>query len=137
MILVEVVHRNSMPIYDIPGTPSSYWLVSFDKHGAELEDQAAGTHTFLSEHILSETSKKTKTSPMPGDLNDVYQHYLMRAKQEDQIRTALLAGKKPAEAIVNHGFLQTADEWQNRLFKKQPSTVLDFFLSAGVKTRSS
>jgi phosphatidylserine/phosphatidylglycerophosphate/cardiolipin synthase-like enzyme len=60
---------------------------------------------------------------------DVYQHYLMRAKQEDQIRSALLAGKPPAKADVNHGFLQTSDKWQNRFFTKQPSTVLDYFLA--------
>jgi len=59
---------------------------------------------------------------------DIYQHYLMRAKQEDQIRKALLAGKKPTQATVNHGFLRTTDAWQDRFFKKQPSTVLDYFL---------
>ncbi len=60
---------------------------------------------------------------------DIYQHYLMRAKQEDQIRKALLAGKKPAQADINHGFLRTTDVWQDRFFKKQPSTVLDYFLN--------
>ena len=59
---------------------------------------------------------------------DIYQHYLMRAKQEDQIRKALLAGKKPTQATVNHGFLRTTDAWQDRFFKKHPSTVLDYFL---------
>jgi len=62
---------------------------------------------------------------------DVYQHYLMRAKQEDTIRSALLAGKKPAQADLNHGFLLTSDKWQDRFFKKQPKqprTVLDYFL---------
>jgi hypothetical protein len=59
---------------------------------------------------------------------DVYQHYLMRAKQEDKIRDALLAGKTPEQATVNHGFLLTTDQWQDPLFMKQPSTVLDYFL---------
>lgn len=54
----------------------------------------------------------------------------MRAKQEDQIRAAPLAGKKPAVAAVKHGFLQTSDKWQDRLFAKQPSTVLDYFRGA-------
>jgi len=58
---------------------------------------------------------------------DIYQHYLMRAKQEDQSRKALLAGKTSAQASVNHGFLQTSDKWQDRLFGKRPSTVLDYF----------
>ena len=43
-------------------------------------------------------------------------------------RKALLAGKKPTQATVNHGFLRTTDAWQDRFFKKQPSTVLDYFL---------
>jgi phosphatidylserine/phosphatidylglycerophosphate/cardiolipin synthase-like enzyme len=58
---------------------------------------------------------------------DIYQHYLMRAKQEDQIRNALLAGKKPTQQPTNQGFLKTTDVWEDR-FKAQPSTVLDYFL---------
>jgi len=59
---------------------------------------------------------------------DVYQHYLMRAKQEDQERKALLAGKTPQPPSVNHGFLTTTDSWQDRFFKKQPPTILSYFL---------
>jgi len=60
---------------------------------------------------------------------DVYQHYLMRAKQEDQIRKLLISGKKPKPQTQNHGFLQTTDAWQNRFFTRQPATILDYFLS--------
>jgi phosphatidylserine/phosphatidylglycerophosphate/cardiolipin synthase-like enzyme len=59
---------------------------------------------------------------------DVYQHYLMRAKQEDEQRKALLAGKKPKSPEVNHGFLKTNDTWQDRFLKPQPPTILDYFL---------
>ncbi|WP_377828319.1 hypothetical protein ACFKHW_30830 [Bradyrhizobium lupini] len=43
-----------MPLCEIPGSVSSYWLVGFDKDGDELKDPSAGTHTFLSARILSE-----------------------------------------------------------------------------------
>jgi hypothetical protein len=68
---------------------------------------------------------------------DVYQRHLMRAKQEDQIRTALLAGKKPAQAILNRGFLQTADKWQDRLFKERPSArcLIIFYRPASASAR--
>jgi phosphatidylserine/phosphatidylglycerophosphate/cardiolipin synthase-like enzyme len=59
---------------------------------------------------------------------DIDQHYLMRAKQEDQIRKALLAGKKPTQGPVGHGFLQTSDKWQDRLLAKQPANLRDYFL---------
>jgi hypothetical protein len=59
---------------------------------------------------------------------DIYQHYLMRAKQEDQVRTALLAGKKPPPQPVGHGFLQTTDGWQTGLFVGAPATARDYFL---------
>jgi phosphatidylserine/phosphatidylglycerophosphate/cardiolipin synthase-like enzyme len=59
---------------------------------------------------------------------DIYQHYLMRAKQEDQERKALLAGKAQKPPSVNHGFLITTDSWQDRYFKPQPPTILNYFL---------
>jgi phosphatidylserine/phosphatidylglycerophosphate/cardiolipin synthase-like enzyme len=59
---------------------------------------------------------------------DVYQHYLMRAKQEDQIRTALLAGKTPPQQPTGHGFLETTDAWQARLLAPAPATARDYFL---------
>jgi phosphatidylserine/phosphatidylglycerophosphate/cardiolipin synthase-like enzyme len=59
---------------------------------------------------------------------DVYQHYLMRAKQEDEMRKALLAGKPTKAPSANHGFLKATDTWQDRFFKPQPPTILDYFL---------
>jgi phosphatidylserine/phosphatidylglycerophosphate/cardiolipin synthase-like enzyme len=66
---------------------------------------------------------------------DVYQHYLMRAKQEDEERKALLAGKKPKSLEVNHGFLKINDTWQNRFLEPQPATILDYFLQTPVAPR--
>ena len=60
---------------------------------------------------------------------DIYQHYLMRAKQEDTIRAALLKGKSPKKASVNHGFLNTKDDWQDRFFGEQPLSAMSYFLS--------
>jgi hypothetical protein len=59
---------------------------------------------------------------------DVYQHYLMRAKQDDQVRTALLAGKKMPPQPTGHGFLQTTPAWQTRFFAPEPATARDYFL---------
>ena len=59
---------------------------------------------------------------------DVYQHYLMRAKQEDQIRAAIAAGKKPPALETGHGFLSTTDAWQSRFFAPSPSNAHDYFL---------
>jgi hypothetical protein len=59
---------------------------------------------------------------------DVYQHYLMRAKQENQVRTALLAGKKVPQQPTGHGFLQTTPAWQTRFFAPEPATARDYFL---------
>ncbi len=49
-----------MPIHAIPGTSSSYWLICFDKHGAERNDPAGG-HAYLSERIFSEARKQQPT----------------------------------------------------------------------------
>jgi phosphatidylserine/phosphatidylglycerophosphate/cardiolipin synthase-like enzyme len=59
---------------------------------------------------------------------DIYQHYLMRAKQEDEERKALLSGKPSKAPSVNHGFLKTGDGWQDRFLGPQPPTILDYFL---------
>src|ERR1700712_3683024 len=59
---------------------------------------------------------------------DIYQHYLMRAKQEDEARKALLSGKPQKPPSTNHGFLNTSDGWQGRFLKPQPPTILDYFL---------
>jgi len=49
-----------MPLYDIPGTSSSYWLLSFDKHGTEVEDRSPDTD-FLSERILAAARDQSPT----------------------------------------------------------------------------
>ena len=59
---------------------------------------------------------------------DVYQHYLMRAKQEDQIRTALLAGKPAPAPKTGQGFLNITDAWQARFLAPEPATARDYFL---------
>jgi phosphatidylserine/phosphatidylglycerophosphate/cardiolipin synthase-like enzyme len=63
---------------------------------------------------------------------DIYQHYLTRAKQEDEARKALLSGKPQKPPSVNHGFLKTSDGWQDRFLRPQPPTILDYFLEKPV-----
>jgi phosphatidylserine/phosphatidylglycerophosphate/cardiolipin synthase-like enzyme len=59
---------------------------------------------------------------------DIYDHYLFRAKLEDQLRETLKAGKQP-EADPGHGFLRTDDTWQDRYFASgRPKTSLEYFL---------
>jgi PLD-like domain len=63
---------------------------------------------------------------------DVYQHYLMRAKQEDQIRAALLAGKPQPKQTVAHGFLSTKDGWQDRFLGRTMADARTYFLGMGL-----
>jgi hypothetical protein len=58
---------------------------------------------------------------------DIYNHYLMRAKLEDQMRATLKAGE-PLKADTGHGFLKTNDSWQDRYFARRPSRSLDYFI---------
>ena len=68
---------------------------------------------------------------------DVYQHYLMRAKQEDRIRSAALAGTPPPTNPVNQGFLNTQDAWQARFFQPEPATARQYFLGIKAKLTSA
>ena len=61
----------------------------------------------------------------------------MRAKQKDQERQQVLAGKTPTPPSTNHGFLKTTDAWQDRFFKPQPPTILDYFLRSSPQTTMS
>jgi phosphatidylserine/phosphatidylglycerophosphate/cardiolipin synthase-like enzyme len=58
---------------------------------------------------------------------DIYNHYLLRAKLEDQMRTTLKSGKQP-QPDAGHGFLRTTDQWQDRFFPTPPASSLDYFL---------
>lgn len=58
---------------------------------------------------------------------DTYDHYVMRAKLEDQRRKALIeTGKAPPAS--SGGFLRLTDDWQDRWFKPGPRTSRDYFL---------
>jgi phosphatidylserine/phosphatidylglycerophosphate/cardiolipin synthase-like enzyme len=47
---------------------------------------------------------------------DVYDHYVMRAKLEDELRKALITTGAPPRA-ASGGFLRLDPSWQNRWFK--------------------
>jgi hypothetical protein len=51
---------------------------------------------------------------------------------EATFNNGILSTQKLLQQLLNRGFLQTADKWQDRLFKERPSTVVDYFLSTGV-----
>jgi hypothetical protein len=59
---------------------------------------------------------------------DVYDHYVMRAKLQDQLRKSLIATGKPPPTRAG-GFLDTTPQWQTRWFRpaSQP-TSRDYFL---------
>jgi phosphatidylserine/phosphatidylglycerophosphate/cardiolipin synthase-like enzyme len=58
---------------------------------------------------------------------DIYNHYLLRAKLEDQMRATLKSGQQP-QPDAGHGFLRTTDDWQSRYFPTRPYSSLDYFL---------
>jgi hypothetical protein len=65
---------------------------------------------------------------------DVYDHYVIRAKLEDELRDSLLEKGVPPQS-TGGGFLETtADEWQKRWFEanRDPNSR-DYFLSQVVK----
>jgi len=59
---------------------------------------------------------------------DVYDHYVMRAKLQDQLRKSLIATGLPP-ATQAGGFLKLTPEWQAKWFEPaaQP-TSRDYFL---------
>ncbi|EHR00253.1 hypothetical protein [Bradyrhizobium sp. WSM471] len=83
-----------MPLCQIPGSTSSYWLIAFDKNGTEISDQAAGAEALLSERILSELKLRPPTDIFlsshgwKGDLPGAKEQYnrwfgAMLARQDD------------------------------------------------------
>ena len=61
---------------------------------------------------------------------DVYDHYKFRAVLEQQMRDALLAGKKPPKKPTGQGFLETTDRWQDPYVTGEKGTESRYFLSA-------
>jgi len=64
---------------------------------------------------------------------DVYDHYVFRARLEQDLRAQLKAGKiksfaEAAAASQPHGLLRTDASWQDRHFLPRPLTCLDYFL---------
>ena len=59
---------------------------------------------------------------------DVYDHYVMRAKLEEQLRQSLIATGAPPPAKAG-GFLARDDSWQARWFAGGQPTSRDYFLS--------
>ena len=58
---------------------------------------------------------------------DVYDHYLMRARLEDERRKALIeTGKEPP--ATSGGFLHLTGDWQQRWFESEPRSSHDYFL---------
>lgn len=59
---------------------------------------------------------------------DVYDHYVMRAKLQDQLRKSLIASGLPPQTSAG-GFLSTDDHWQARWFQPSPMPMSrDYFL---------
>jgi phosphatidylserine/phosphatidylglycerophosphate/cardiolipin synthase-like enzyme len=66
---------------------------------------------------------------------DIYDHYVFRARLEDDLRNQLKAGKIKsfAEAATESkpgGLLRTDPGWQNRHFAPRPQSSLDYFLKS-------
>jgi len=67
---------------------------------------------------------------------DLYEHYLMRARLEEQIRKDIADGKltsyeEAAADVVPHGLLSLTDTWQKgKLESKGPSTMSYFLANA-------
>lgn len=61
---------------------------------------------------------------------DVYDHYVLRAKLQDQLRKSLIETGLPPQARSGGGFLRTNPGWQDRWFHPgRPATSRDYFLS--------
>ncbi len=61
---------------------------------------------------------------------DVYDHFKFRAALEQQLRDALLAGRKPPKKPTGKGFLQTGDKWQDLYVSGEKGKEPRYFLSA-------
>jgi phosphatidylserine/phosphatidylglycerophosphate/cardiolipin synthase-like enzyme len=65
---------------------------------------------------------------------DLYDHYVFRARVEQDIRQKLINGtihsyEEAAEQSKPRGLLKTTDMWQDKLLKKHPKSSLEYFLS--------
>lgn len=60
---------------------------------------------------------------------DVFEHYRFRARLEQQVRDALLAGKKRPERAVGKGSLQTSTNWQQSYLNGFAGKEGRYFLS--------
>ena len=60
---------------------------------------------------------------------DVYDHFKFRAALEQQLRDALLAGRKPPKKPTGKGFLDTDDKWQDPYLSGQKGKEARYFLS--------
>jgi phosphatidylserine/phosphatidylglycerophosphate/cardiolipin synthase-like enzyme len=56
---------------------------------------------------------------------DVYDHYVMRARLEEEYRKTLLAGQVP-QPDAGHGFLAVDDSWQQHVMSR-PNPVQNYF----------
>jgi phosphatidylserine/phosphatidylglycerophosphate/cardiolipin synthase-like enzyme len=63
---------------------------------------------------------------------DVCEHYKFRAALEQQVRDALLAGKKKPERAVGKGFLNTHPSWQDPYFSGDKGRDGTYFLSSAL-----
>jgi hypothetical protein len=67
---------------------------------------------------------------------DIYDHYVFRARLEQDLREQLKAGKiksfeEAAAASQPHGLLRTNASWQDKHFGARAKTALDYFLKDG------
>jgi phosphatidylserine/phosphatidylglycerophosphate/cardiolipin synthase-like enzyme len=59
---------------------------------------------------------------------DVVEHYRFRAVQEERLREAQLKGK-PVKNVLNKGFLQEVDTWQDKYLTFGPADLRSYLLS--------
>jgi phosphatidylserine/phosphatidylglycerophosphate/cardiolipin synthase-like enzyme len=65
---------------------------------------------------------------------DIYDHYVFRARVEQDIRQKLINGtihsyEEAAAQSKPQGLLKNSDIWQDKLLKKHPKSSLEYFLS--------
>ena len=65
---------------------------------------------------------------------DVYDHYVFRARIEQDLRDRLMKGQihsfdDAATQASPHGLLRLDSQWQHKRFRKRPQSSLDYFLA--------
>jgi phosphatidylserine/phosphatidylglycerophosphate/cardiolipin synthase-like enzyme len=65
---------------------------------------------------------------------DLYEHYLMRARLEEKIRSDIMAGKlksyeEAAAQAVPHGLLNLGDGWQDKRLANKGESSMAYFLA--------